>query len=124
MVMDEMEALDTVGGNLEEIYYETQERLSQRGKGKGKKGKGKGNAKTFGSVDSYPGFGNGKGGGYLEHRRQLQASRTGHGNDKRWMAKQGFQTPCRRSSQGPGTFNAKKLGTGHVNVLRGEDHPT
>ena len=90
MVMDEMEALDTVGGNLEEIYYETQQRLSQRGKGKGKKGKGKGNAKTFGSVDSYPGFGKGKGGGgYLEHRRQLQASRTGRGYEKPWMVRQG-----------------------------------
>ena len=31
-------------------------------------------------------------------------------------------TPCQKSSQGPGAINANKLGTGHVNVLRGEDH--
>ena len=108
MVMDEMEALDTIGGNLEEIYYETQQRLSQRGKGKGKKGKGKGNAKTFGSVESYPGFGKGKGGGYLEHRcnykqAELGVAMTNHG----WQDK-APDIPCLKSNRGPDATSANK----------------
>lgn len=40
MVMDETEALDTIGNNIEEIFLETRDRLAFQ-KGKGKKGKGK-----------------------------------------------------------------------------------
>ena len=88
MVMEESEALETIGGNLENIFYETRDRLATKGKGKGKKGKGKGGSKTFGQA-SYPGFGGGRGGGYLEHRRLLQATRNGRGYDKPWQQRRG-----------------------------------
>ena len=75
MVMDEMEALEVIGGGFEDIFYESRERFKSKGKGKGKKGKGK--SKTFG-------VGSGRG-GYLEHRRQLQA----RGYEKPWQQRQG-----------------------------------
>ena len=82
MVMDEAEAFEVIGGNFENIFYESRERLTKgKGKGKGKKGKGKSSGKTFG-------FGSGRG-GYLEHRRQLQASRNGRGYDQPWQQRQG-----------------------------------
>lgn len=61
MAMDESDPLETLGNNLEKIFYETRERLKGKGKGKTKKGKGKGFAKTFGQA-AYPGFGGGRGG--------------------------------------------------------------
>ena len=80
MVMDETEALDTIGNNIEEILLETRDRLAfQKGKGKGEKGKGKGSARTYGQ-----GFGGGKG-SYLEHRRMLQQSRMSRGYDRPWQ---------------------------------------
>ena len=88
MIMDESVALETLGNNLENIFYETRERLKGKGKGKSKKGKGKGFAKTFGQA-AYPGFGGGRG-GYLEHRRMLQASRNARGYDRpSWQSRAG-----------------------------------
>ena len=88
MVMDESDALETLGNNLENIFYETRERLKGKGKGKSKKGKGKGFAKTFGQA-AYPGFGGGRG-GCLEHRRMLQASRNARGYDRpSWQSRAG-----------------------------------
>ena len=87
MVIDECDALEFLGYTLENIFYETRDRLASKGKGKGKKGKGKGFGKH--GKQSYPGFGGGKGGGYLEHRRLLQASRNGRGYDKPWHQRQG-----------------------------------
>ena len=88
VIMDETEAIEMVSDNLEEIFYETHQRLHSKGKGKGKKGKGKGkggSSRTYGL--GAPGFG--RGGGYLEHRRLLQAARTGRGFDRPWQTRQG-----------------------------------
>jgi hypothetical protein len=88
MAMDESDPLETLCNNLEKIFYETRERLKGKGKGKTKKGKGKGFAKTFGQA-AYPGFGGGRG-GYLEHRRILQASRNARGYDRpSWQSRAG-----------------------------------
>lgn len=73
-VMEESEALEVLGHQLEDVFYETQHRFSYKNKGKGKKAKGKGH-RTFASGPP----GHGKGGGYLEHRRRLQEARTGAG---------------------------------------------
>ena len=83
MIMEESDALEALGHNLEDVFYETRERLHQKGKGKskGKKGKGKSSGKTFMA-------GNGKG-GYLQHRKMLQASRTARGYDHPWQHRQG-----------------------------------
>ena len=90
MVMEENEALEILSNTIEDVFYETRERLSfkGKGKGKGKKGKGKGSARTFGEA-SYPAFGGGKGGGYMDHRRALQASRNGRGYDRPWSQRYG-----------------------------------
>ena len=90
VVMDEADALDAVAGHIEDVYYETQHRLHHRhkGKGKGKKGKSKSPAhRTYGA--GAPSFGQGRGGGYLEHRRLLQQSRNGRGYDRPWQQRQG-----------------------------------
>ena len=83
MIMEESDALEALGHNLEDVFYETRERLHQKGKGKskGKKGKGKSSGKTFMA-------GKGKG-GYLQHRKMLQASRTARGYDHPWQHRQG-----------------------------------
>ena len=85
MVMEENETLEVLASTIEDIFYETRERLAfkGKGKGKGKKGKSKGSARTFGEA-AFPAFGGGKGGGYLDHRRALQASRNGRGYDRPW----------------------------------------
>ena len=89
VVMDESDALEAVAGHIEDVFYEVHNRLHSKGKGKGKKGKGKSpSSKTYG-MGSPPSFGHGKGGGYLEHRRLLQASRNGRGYDKPWMHRSG-----------------------------------
>ena len=80
-VMEESEALEALGWQLEEVFYETQHRFGGKGKGKGKKGKGKSH-RTFAGGSPHHG---GKGGGYLEHRRRLQAARNGRGFDKPWQ---------------------------------------
>eukprot|EP00913_Durusdinium_trenchii_P022711 g21330.t1 len=90
VVMDEHEAIETFGSGLEEVFYEFQNRLHHgKGRGKGKKGKGgkgKHPARTYGQ--SAPSHGKG-GGGHLEHRRLLQASRNGRGYDRPWQQRQG-----------------------------------
>ena len=90
VVMDEHEAIETFGSGLEEVFYEFQNRLHHgKGRGKGKKGKGgkgKRPARTYGQ--SAPSHGKG-GGGHLEHRRLLQASRNGRGYDRPWQQRQG-----------------------------------
>lgn len=85
MVMEENETLEVLASTIEDVFYETRERLAfkGKGKGKGKKGKSKGGARTFGEA-AFPAFGGGKGGGYLDHRRALQASRNGRGYDRPW----------------------------------------
>ena len=85
VIMDEADALEAVSNQIEENYYETQNRMQSKGKGfkgKGKKGKSKSPTRTYGQ--GAPSFGSGKGGGYLEHRRLLQASRNGRGYDRPW----------------------------------------
>eukprot|EP00438_Fugacium_kawagutii_P011007 Skav220594 [mRNA] locus=scaffold2744:89020:94746:+ [translate_table: standard] len=91
MVMDESEAVEIVGNQIAEIYYQSRERLASKGKGKGKgkKGKGKGHSKTFAQPASNGGFGAHGKGGYLEHRRLLQANRTGRGFERPWQQRQG-----------------------------------
>ena len=85
VIMDEADALEAVSNQIEEIYYEAHNRMQSKGKGfkgKGKKGKSKSPTRTYGQ--GAPSFGSGKGGGYLEHRRLLQASRNGRGYDRPW----------------------------------------
>ena len=79
-VMEESEALEVLGHQLEDVFYETQHRFSYKNKGKGKKAKGKGH-RTFASGPP----GHEKGGGYLEHRRRLQEARNGRGYDRPWQ---------------------------------------
>ena len=96
VVMDEADALDAVAGHIEDVYYETQHRLHHhhKGKGKGKKGKGKSPThRTYGA--GAPSFGQGRGGGYLEHRRLLQQSRNGRGYDRPWQQRQGWSSQSR-----------------------------
>ena len=89
MIMEEAEMLDALACNLEEIFYETRDRLFQKGKSKGKgnkgkKGKGRGDSRTFGM-----GKGGGHPGGYMAHRKMLQATRNARGYDKPWQQRQG-----------------------------------
>ena len=88
MVIDEVDAIELVSNQIGEIYYQTRERLYGKGKGKGKKGKGKGKSKTF-AQSGKGNFGAHGRGGYLEHRRALQANRTGRGFEKPWQQRQG-----------------------------------
>ena len=75
-VMEESEALEMMGLQMEDVFFEAHRHV-HKGKGKGKKGKGKNHSKTFGM--GTPGHGKG---GYMEHRRMLQATRNGRGFDK------------------------------------------
>jgi hypothetical protein len=109
VVMDESEALEAVGHQFEEIFFETRDRL--KGKGKGKKGKGRGHShvKTFGSTGK-PSFGGGRGGGYLEHRRMLQASRNGRGFDRPWQQRQGSRMSLGDLKSRSRCHNCKQIG--------------
>ena len=87
-LIDESDALEYLAMNFESIFYETRDRMASKGKGKGKKGKGK-HGSTYGSSGK-PSFGGGKGhGGYLAHRRMLQATRNARGYDQPWRQRQG-----------------------------------
>ena len=105
--------LDT---SFEEIFFETRDRL--KGKGKGKKGKGRGHShvKTFGSTGK-PSFGGGRGGGYLEHRRMLQASRNGRGFDRPWQQRQGSRMSWVISNPDHDVTTASRLDTGAKSAL-------
>ena len=82
-----------------------------KGKGKGKKGKGRGHShvKTFGSTGK-PSFGGGRGGGYLEHRRMLQASRNGRGFDRPWQQRQGSRMSLGDLKSRSRCHNCKQIG--------------
>eukprot|EP00435_Cladocopium_sp_Y103_P060316 s936_g22.t1 len=108
MVMDEAEAVEKVCNHVEEVFYQSKERFARKGKGKGKKGKGKGHARTFGEASSFPGFG-GKG-GYLEHRRQLQAVRNGRGYDRPWAQRHGSRHSLNEIKAKSRCHNCKQIG--------------
>ena len=91
VIMEEVDALQCLADSFEAIFYESRDRLHFKGKGKGKKGKdGKGKGgRTFGAAGK-PSFGGGRGqGGYLAHRRALQAARNARGYDKPWQRRSG-----------------------------------
>lgn len=80
-VMEEAEALEKFSTYLEETFFEARERFKGKGKGKGKKGKGYSKSYTFGKS---PSFGVGRG-GYIAHRKMLQATRNARGFDRPWQ---------------------------------------
>ena len=106
-VMDESEALEVLGQQLETVFYETQHRFHHKGKGKGKskKGKGKGH-RTFAGGSP----GHGKGGGYLEHRRALQAARNGRGFDRPWQQRAGSRMSLNEMKAKTRCHQCKQLG--------------
>ena len=106
-VMDESEALEVLGQQLETVFYETQHRFHHKGKGKSKskKGKGKGH-RTFAGGSP----GHGKGGGYLEHRRALQAARNGRGFDRPWQQRAGSRMSLTELKAKTRCHQCKQLG--------------
>ena len=112
MVLDETEALELISMSIEDIFFKARERLKGKGKGKGKSKKGKGRggpAKTFGEA-AYPAFGSGRGGGYVQHRRALQASRNGRGYDRPWGHHQGSQLSLREVQARTRCHSCKQIG--------------